>query len=257
MRDYGKVSVVMPCYNASDYIEEAINSVLNQTYPDVELIIVDDCSTDDSVDKVKGFGDKRIRLIENAQNSGAAVSRNKAIEAATGRWIAFLDADDVWDNSKLEKQLEYLMANNAHFGCCWYFQMDSAGRKSSVVKGPRIIGRRRLLRCCYIGCLTAIYDREVVGSINVDPRIRKRNDYAMWLSVIKKTKVCLMYPEALASYRRHEGSISSGSGLKLLKWQANLFRIQEGKNWICAWLMAFRSVLYTFLKKAFYVKRVK
>ena len=113
--DFGLVSIVMPNYNSEKYIEATINSVLNQTYQNWELILVDDCSTDNSLEIVRSFDDDRIRILQNEVNSGAAVSRNYALREAQGKWVAFLDSDDLWEPTKLEEQLEFMVENNYAF----------------------------------------------------------------------------------------------------------------------------------------------
>ena len=109
------VSVIMPSYNTGKYIGKSIESVINQTYSNWELIIVDDCSDDDTEEVVSVFKDERIKCFKNAFNSGAAISRNRALREAKGRWIAFLDSDDIWKPTKLEKQLEFMQCNNYFF----------------------------------------------------------------------------------------------------------------------------------------------
>ena len=133
------VSIIMPSYNTSNYIEASIESVRHQTYENWELIIVDDCSTDDTDEVVRPFlSDRRIRYLKNEQNSGAAISRNWALREAKGKWIAFLDSDDLWLPEKLEKQVAFMEQNGYHFSYTNYEEIDMAGEKTGVrVTGPK------------------------------------------------------------------------------------------------------------------------
>lgn len=133
------VSIIMPFYNAADYISESIKSAQAQTYTNWELIIVDDCSTDNTDEVVAAFlGDQRIRYLKNERNSGAAVSRNRALRDAKGRWIAFLDSDDLWVSEKLEKQIEFMEKNGYSFSYTNYEEIDMAGQKTGAkITGPK------------------------------------------------------------------------------------------------------------------------
>ena len=137
MTDYGLVSVIMPCYNAAAYIGASIESVQAQTYTNWELLIVDDCSTDDSLAVVARYDDPRIRVLKNEKNSGAAVSRNYALREAKGKWIAFLDSDDLWEKEKLEKQIAFMVENEYHFSYTKYSHIDEFSTPLNVeVTGP-------------------------------------------------------------------------------------------------------------------------
>lgn len=217
------VSIVMPAYNSERFIGAAICSVLNQTYHDWELLVVDDCSTDNTREVVRSFADGRIRLLCNSENSGAAMSRNRAIREAKGRWIAFLDSDDLWHPSKLEKQISYMEENRLPFTCTYYCCVDEDGTISNdVITAPQHIGKKMMYRYCYPGALTVVYDSDAVGLVQICD-LRKNNDYAMWLQVIERAQlVCL--ESCLAIYRRRAGSISSGSKVLLLQHHYILFR---------------------------------
>ena len=162
--DLGLVSIIMPNYNSEKYVKESIQSVLDQTYQNWELILVDDCSTDNSLEIVKSFGDDRIKIFQNETNSGAAVSRNYALRMAEGKWIAFLDSDDLWSPEKLSLQIDFMVKNNYHFSYTPYSHIDENSNPLNVeVTGPRKISKRKMFRYDYIGCLTVIYNREYVG----------------------------------------------------------------------------------------------
>ncbi|OOE64206.1 glycosyl transferase [Salinivibrio sp. ML198] len=218
------VSIITPSYNSSLYINETISSVLSQTYEYWELIIVDDGSTDGSVDIIKSFcrEDSRIRLIELSGNSGAAVARNTAIQAARGRYIAFLDSDDKWKARKLEKQLKFMRDGNVALCFSSYDKINERGEFISAVKVPERVSYHQLLKCCVIGCLTAIYDTQKVGKMYM-PLIRKRQDLGLWLKILKNCDYAYSLNEVLAEYRVHSRSISSNK-LIAAKYNWALYR---------------------------------
>lgn len=250
------VSIIMPSYNTGTFVGESINSVIAQTYQNWELIIVDDCSLDNSVDVIKSFlNDKRIRLYVNRKNLGAAKSRNFAIRQAKGKWIAFLDSDDLWKPCKLARQIEYMEKNGYYFSYTGYYEMNENGElNGNAIKGPKKITRNGFLRYCWPGCLTVMYDKEYIGQVQI-VNIKKNNDYAMWLAVSKKA-TCYLLDEYLAVYRRgRRGSISSHSIIELLKWHFLLFREAEKQCFVFAVVSTLRNVFFGFVKKITYVKR--
>ena len=202
------VSIVMPTYNAVLYIKDAIDSVRNQTYSEWELLIVDDCSTDNTEEVVKTYlRDSRIHYLKNSENRGAAVSRNKALKAAKGKWVAFLDSDDIWMPDKLEKQIRFMKENGYLFSYTQYEEINEIGYPLGVkVSGPKKISRLGMYAYCWPGCLTVMYDREAIGEIQIKD-IKKNNDYAMWLKICRKAD-CYLYPKVMAKYRKRGGSIS-------------------------------------------------
>ena len=196
------VSIIMPSYNTAQFITESINSVLSQTYKNWELIIVDDCSTDNTDDVIKPFlEDKRIKFFKNEKNSGAAVSRNYALREAKGKYIAFLDSDDLWFHTKLEKQISFMVMNNYHFSYTFYREIDEKSiPRKRIISGPKIITKKGMLKYCWPGCLTVVFDKDFVGLIQIDD-IKKNNDYAMWLKISKKAD-CFLLQEELGLYRK-------------------------------------------------------
>ena len=151
------VSIITPSYNTARFIEETINSVLAQTYTNWEMIIVDDCSKDDTDAVVGRFLDPRIRYLKNEKNSGAAVSRNRALREAKGKWIAFLDSDDLWEPTKLEKQIRFMEAKNCHFSYTNYTEIDDDGNSLGTVwTGPKKISKLAMYSFNYMGCLTVM-----------------------------------------------------------------------------------------------------
>lgn len=249
------VSIIMPSYNTMDYIAETIESVINQSYSNWELIIVDDCSTDKTDDVVKPFlGDKRIRYIKNETNSGAAVSRNRALREAKGKWIAFLDSDDLWKPEKLEKQIDFMKSHDYHFSYTNYSEIDKDGNKTNVtVTGPKRINKIGFFNYCWPGCLTIMYNSDVVGLVQIAD-IKKNNDYAMWLKVCKKAD-CYLLDECLAYYRRgRTGSISTQSIKTMIMWHYKLYHEAEGQNTIESLLNTGRNMLFGLYKKKRYVR---
>ena len=244
----------MPSYNTGRFIAESIKSVLNQTHTDLELIIVDDCSTDDTDEVVASFTDERIKYLKNEKNSGAAVSRNRALAEAKGRWIAFLDSDDLWTETKLEEQIGFMEKNGYGFSYTQYSEIDECNKPLGVfVSGPKKISKTGMFRYCWPGCLTVMYDAEKVGLIQIAD-VKKNNDYAMWLKVIKKQK-CYLLAKELAFYRKRAGSISNHGYTKLIKWHYRLFRQAENKNPISALFLTARNLFYGVWKKLKYVKK--
>ena len=248
------VSIVMPSYNTERFIKHTIESVLAQSYPNWELIIVDDCSTDNTDAVVTPYLiDERIRYIKNEINSGAAVSRNRALKEAKGRWIAFLDSDDLWEPQKLEKQLNFMREHGYAFSYTDYMIQLNGVWLPYVYTGPREINRRKMYDYCYFSTITVMYDRDVIGLIQIE-NLRKNNDYAMWLQAIEKSN-CYRFPECLSYYIKHEGSVSSGSKFKLIKWHYILFKKGLHKNAITAAILTARNLFFGAIKKVVYKKK--
>lgn len=251
------VSIIMPSFNTGKYIGESIKSVLAQTYKNWELIIVDDGSTDNTEEVVKAFDDDRIIFVKNEQNSGAAVSRNRALALAKGRWIAFLDSDDIWEKTKLEKQIAFMIKNDYHFSYTSYREIDIDGNDLGlVVNGPKKITKTGMYNYNWIGCLTAMYDAQKVGLIQIKD-IKKRNDYAIWLKVIQKTD-CYLLNEELAFYRRgRQGSISTHSYKALIKWHYKLFNYAEEMGALRSIINTARNLVFGLYKKKVFVKHIR
>lgn len=253
------VSIITPNYNCAQYIVKTILSVQAQTYTNWELLIVDDCSSDNSCKIVAPYleSDKRIRFMSNEKNSGAAVSRNRALRAARGRWIAFLDSDDIWAPEKLERQIRFMQEHNLKFSYTEYSEMDSDGKETgTVVSGPKRISRVGMYAFCWPGCLTVMYDANAIGLIQIED-IKKNNDYAMWLKVSKKAD-CFLLPENLAKYRRgRSGSISSHSIGTMIKWHYKLFRDAEEMSVLSSVWYTSVNLVFGLFKKLVYVKKTE
>ncbi|MGI6204393.1 MAG: glycosyltransferase family 2 protein [Anaerovoracaceae bacterium] len=252
------VSIIMPSYNTAGFIAESIRSVQDQTCENWELIIVDDCSTDNTDDVVSEFlGDERIRYIKNEKNCGAAISRNRALRAARGRWIAFLDSDDLWLPRKLELQLDFMKNNGYAFTYTKYSEINEDGEYLGVTNtGPGTVGKRLMEICNFLGCLTVMYDSEVVGLVQI-PNLKKRNDWAMWIMVSQKTP-CHLCDEVLSLYRvRRSGSLSHAKGGKaaLLKYHYDLFRKVRYYSPPASAAMAGVNAAANIMKKIIYSNR--
>lgn len=250
------VSIITPSYNTAKFIGKTIESVQNQTYQNWEMIIVDDCSTDNTDEVIDRYlSDKRIKYIKNGKNSGAAVSRNRALREAKGKWIAFLDSDDLWMPEKLEKQISFMEKNGYHFSYANYEEIDTDGKRTSVrVTGPKKITKAGMYNYCYPGCLTVMYDAEYVGLIQIKD-IKKNNDYAMWLKVCQKAD-CWLLDEYLGQYRRgRAGSISSHGVLKLIKYHFKLFYFAEEKKFMSSIWNTVKNLIFGFAKRLLYIKK--
>ena len=250
------VSIIMPTYKCGLYIEESVKSVQAQTYKNWEIIIVDDCSGDDTIQSVSKLQeqDPRIKLFQNEKNSGAAVTRNKALREAKGRWIAFLDSDDLWEPTKLEKQIKFMEENNYAFSYHEYVEIDEQDNLLGVhVSGKEHVGKFDMFACCWPGCLSVMYDASKIGLIQIND-IKKNNDTAMWLKVIRKAD-CYLLPETLGKYRRRANSITPKPIWKRIWAHYPLFRVAEEMNPIFSTFWVVMNVFGNAWKKYRYVKR--
>lgn len=205
------VSIITPNFNGEKFIIDTIKSVQAQTFSNWEMIIVDDNSVDNSVLLIEGYinSDSRIKLIKNKNNQGAAVSRNTAIECSNGRFIAFLDGDDLWKPNKLSVQIKYMIENDLPFSYSFYDQISEETEFIKKIENlPKKIGYDQLLSKNIIGCLTAVYDTDYFGKIYM-PLIRKRQDFGLWLKLLKRTEFGYCIQQNLAQYRIRENSVSS------------------------------------------------
>ena len=218
------ISIITPTYNCGKFIERTIQSVLNQTYKNWEMIIVDDCSTDDTEKVVKKFkDDKRIKYFKLKTNQGAAVARTEAMKKAKGDFMAFLDSDDLWYKEKLEKQLKFMIDNNYNFTCTAYEQVDENDKElNKTIRTKKKANYNRILLDCPVGNSTVMYNVNELGKFEV-PNIRKRNDDALWLQIIKKAKYIYGMDDVLMKYRIRSNSISSNK-LSLVKYHWQLYR---------------------------------
>lgn len=248
-----KVSIITPAFNCEKYISEAINSVIAQTYSNWEMIIVNDKSTDNTEKIITEFiqKDNRIRLINLSQNSGAAVARNKAIDNANGRFIAFLDSDDIWKKNKLKKQLEFMLENQYGFTFTAYeYIKDENNTKDKLFNVPQSLNYKQALKNTVIGCLTVIIDKKIVGEFRM-PLVRRGQDNLTWLMLLGKGHTAYGLEENLAEYRRVSGSLSNNKFSALKRQWLNYRKEEKLPFFKCLYYYVF--YVFNNLKK-YYIK---
>lgn len=203
-------SVIMPNYQGERYVVSAIQSLQRQTLPDWELLVYDDGSTDGSISILREIAasDKRVVLLTGAGNQGPAKARNEAIKASKGRYIAFLDSDDLWKPNKLAVQTQFMLEENVAFSFSSYDRIDDEGHLLNTHVVSAAVTYRDLLKSCVIGCLTAMYDTRLLGKIYM-PDIRKRQDFGLWLDILRRVEAAYPVTESLAAYRVRKNSVSS------------------------------------------------
>lgn len=248
------VSIIMPAYNCEKYIAQSIASVIAQTYNNWELIVIDDCSTDNTIDIIKSFNDDRICFQKNKSNVGAAITRNKAISLAKGEWIAFLDSDDLWEPSKLEEQIAFMKEHGYAFTYTDYRIQLNGEWLPYIVTGPNIVTKRKLYNYNYMSTITIMYNANSVGKIEV-ANLKKGNDYAMWLQVINKEN-CYRLPKCLSYYIKHDNSLSSGNKVRLISRHYKIFRIALKKGVFTSILLTANNLFHGFIKRYKYRKPI-
>ncbi|WP_418883086.1 glycosyltransferase family 2 protein [Waltera sp.] len=204
------VSVIMPAYNAEEYISEAVQSVMAQTYTNWELLILDDCSTDGTADKARCFSDldPRITLYSNPKNIGVALTRNKGMALAKGSWVALLDSDDIWHKDKLEKQLVAAENTGADIIYCSYSLMDKNGEHLSDFIVPERTSYDDMLRKNVIGCSTVFMRSPILIHHHFSTE-HYHEDYVLWLELLKSGYIAAASTDVLVDYRIVDGSRSN------------------------------------------------
>lgn len=243
------VSIITPVYKAEKYLEETMKSVQNQTYENWEMILVNDMTPDNSVDIINRIAkeDHRFRLLHLKENSGAAIARNTAINDAKGKYIAFLDSDDQWHPEKLEKQIKFMEERNLAFSFTAYEIIKEKGlRTGKIVHVPDTIDYNGLLRNTIIGCLTVVLNKDIIGHIEM-VNIRTRQDFVLWLDILKRGHIAYGLNEVLAYYRKVEGSISSNK-FKTAKRNWQVYREIE-KLSLVKTIFSFTGYAYHAIKK--------
>ncbi|WP_251360143.1 glycosyltransferase family 2 protein [Kangiella sp. TOML190] len=227
-----ETSIITPMYNSEKEIVDTINSVLSQSYKHWELILIDDCSSDRTIEVVNKFAtlDKRIKLLRLEKNSGAAVARNMGIEHSQGRYIAFLDSDDNWSTNKLTKQVDFMKRNNYKFTYTAYNKVNEQGVLLNKVGVPNRVDYFQLLKTNVIGCFTVIYDTDFFGKVFM-PEIRKRQDFGLWLRLLKKVEFAYGLNECLGEYKVRSNSVSSNK-LNTATYNWKLYREIENLSFI-------------------------
>lgn len=230
MTDGPKVSVITPAYKAERHLAECAASVRDQTYGNIEHVIVDDASPDGTWDVIERIAqqDPRVVPVRLAANVGPAAARNAGIEIASGDYLAFLDADDLWLTEKLERQVSFMRDKQVSIAFSWYERIDDGGQRTGrVVKAPSSVGRSELLKSNYIGCLTAIYDVSVIGQRKM-PMIPVHQDWAYWLELTRDGTRAFCIPEVLALYRHGYTRTVSSNKLRTLRHKWHIYREVEG-----------------------------
>ena len=225
------VSIIVPVYNAEKYLDDTINTVLDQTYTNWELILVNDCSTDNSVKVIKKYKDKRIKLLNNKINSKAAISRNNGIKEAKGKYICFLDADDKWDKEKLEKQIKFINEKDCAFSFTSYeFADENCIPNGKQVHVPERISYKQALKNTTIWTSTVMFNMDKLSKEDIYmPNVPRGQDTATWWKVLKKIDYAYGLDNVLSFYRRTNDSLSANK-LVALKRTWNLYRNIEHLN---------------------------
>lgn len=236
MKETPLVSIITPLYNSAAFIEDALVSVQNQQYQNWEHIIIDDCSEDNSLEIVERFSgkDARFKLIQLSKNSGSGVARNEGIKIAKGKYIAFIDSDDVWKEEKLERQVSFMQKNNVLLSYSSYGYINEKGGvlpKTYHISGKHI-DYTGLLKKTDIGCLTGMYNAETLGKFYMSEH-RRKQDYSLWLAILKIGVVGFGIDEILANYRLRKGSATS-SKYKLILYHIRFLQETQGFNLIKA-----------------------
>lgn len=243
------VSIITPVYNAERFLSETIKSVQEQTYKNWELLLVDDCSKDNSAKIIKEFkkNDDRIKHIKLEKNSGASISRNIGIKNAKGRFIAFVDSDDLWEPEKLEIQINYMLEKKLGFTFTSYRYMKENGVKTNkVAKAPLKINYNGLLKNTIIGCSTVVIDKDIIGEFEM-PLVKRGQDTATWLKILRNEKYGYGIQKDLVNYRLVGDSLSSNK-IKALKRTWNTYRNVEKLNiFKCSYVFCF--YIYNAIKK--------
>lgn len=235
------VSIITPAFNCQKTIKETYESIKSQSFKSWEWIVVEDHSTDDTFEYVKQMiqGDGRVILLQTPKNSGAAVARNIGIEKASGRYIAFLDSDDLWKKEKLSNQIKYMQEKDYSFTFTNYDLLYPNGEiKQHRIKHD-IVTYKKLLKSNHIGCLTAVYDSVVLGKVLMPLDCEKREDHGAWLDIVRTGVNAYRLDESLSIYRISSGTVSSNK-TKMLKYQYKLYRKHERFNVI-------KSLWYTLI----------
>ena len=249
MKDFGLVSIITSTYNSSRYIKETIKSIISQTYDNWELIITDDCSTDNTVEVINESiqAEPRIKLFRLSKNSGAGVSRNNSIRHANGRFIAFCDDDDRWLPNKLDVQLTFMNKKRCVLSYSSYYTTIEGKSNLDTIICKDKINFLSILKDNGIGCLTAIYDSKKTGKVYM-PTIRKRQDWGLWISIIKKHNIAYGIKEPLAIYRIRKNSMSSNK-LHLIHHNVIVYKKILGYSTLVSWIMFIFLFTPTYIKK--------
>jgi teichuronic acid biosynthesis glycosyltransferase TuaG len=251
------VSIITPVYNCEEHLEECIESVLNQTLQEWELILIDDCSSDSSKNIIDKFVslDQRIKSYSFDQNVGAGVARNKGIEISCERFIAFLDSDDFWDENKLKFQIDDMRNRSIEFSYTCFYELDKKDMARKVILPPKRVNSFSLLFNNYIKTLTVIYDSKRIGKIYM-PNYRKRQDWGLWFNILKEVDYAYCLSEPLAYYRTSNASLSKNK-LQLVKENFYFYNFFLNKSTFCSIFMMIAFFIFHFSFKLFFFKKIE
>ena len=271
------VSIVMLCYNGGRYVEETVRSVLAQTYQNWELLFVDNYSSDDALQvmmeimhkdenaqkKSKNplvakhtYGRTRISISHTTNKKGESPLRNQALKEANGRWIAFLDAGDVWEPTKLERQIAFMEEHGYAFSYTKYGLIDGKSNDRGVeIGGKEHVTHEDMMKCCWPAYMTVMYDAAKVGKVQIR-NLKENNDYALWLNISEKAD-CYLLDENLAKMRTPWGMMGRLLLTKKIKWRYEVYRIEEDLNPFVSGLMTLRNMWFGLVKWGGYVSRNK
>ena len=246
-----KVSVVIPTFNSSNTVKRTIESVLNQTHENFEILITDDNSTDNTILIIKKYLKKHdnIKLFCLNVNQGAGYARNFSINKASGDYIAFLDSDDYWYPNKLEVQIQFMKKRKIHFTYSSYDVIDEVGKKINKINAKPKIDYIDILRNNYLGCLTVIYDVNYFGKLYM-PKLRKRQDWCLWIDVIKKNGTVYGIKDSLGAYLVHKKSLSSNK-IKLIKYNWLVYKQHLGFSYFVSTFLLIQYLAFYLYKKTF------
>lgn len=236
------ITIITPAYNCRKTIEQTYKSVLAQTFSDWEWIVVDDCSPDDSFSYIKELtkDDKRVTVLQTPKNGGTAVARNIGLKHASGRYITFLDSDDLLDPNYLECQLEFIKEHGPLISAGYRRKAEHSCTDFLV---PNEVDYKLDLRGNPLSCLTTMYDKEIIGERYFPEDLRKCEDYVFWLDILKEGYVCSGNPNVLATYNIRADS-KSHNKIKLIKYQYIVYHKTQGFNWIKSWFYVVRWAFY-------------
>lgn len=246
------VSVIMPTYNAGKFLADSINSILQQTYKNLELLITDDASTDAETIKIlHDFAqkDSRVNILFLKENAGPGNARNQSITRTKGRYIAFCDSDDRWTEDKLEKQIAFMKEKKCALSCATYIICDENDKNIGITIPPKAITFSMLKRDNKVGCLTAIYDTQLLGKKFFMPAIRKRQDWGLFLNIMKECHICYAFTEKpLAYYRKRHNSISSKKST-LIKYNVAIYKEILGFSTAKSYFYFYALFMPTYITK--------
>ncbi len=260
------VSIIMLSHNSAQYLKESVRSVMAQTYTNWELLFVDDNSKDKTITMMMDLKDEakirredysiidRIKVSQTVTERGESVNRNSSLREARGRWIAFLDVGDIWAPDKLEKQVRFMEENGCSFSYTNYGLMNNKSENRGVViSGKEHVTFNDMIRCCWPGYLTVMYDAKKIGKIRLH-NTKENNDYALWLTIAEKND-CYLLDENLATMRTPYGFISRWLRTDKVKWRYEVYRVEEDLGPITSFLYTIRNGWYGLRKWMKYVKK--